>query len=150
MAYHLNMREVTYALSEALDYVGIDDTMHGKRVAFIAAEIGKKLGWEQTLIDTIIMMGMLHDCGVSSTDLHNHIITTFDWEDAYTHCERGYALLKKVEIYHPYASSILYHHTHWDRFDDSVDTLIKQNANLLFLSDRIDALRVKLGAESVY
>lgn len=150
MAYLLNMREVTYALSEALDYVGIDDTMHGKRVAFIAAEIGKKLGWDPSEIDDIIIMGMLHDCGVSSTDLHNHIINTFDWEDAYSHCQRGYSLLKKVGIYHQYAAAILYHHTHWDSFKASVDPLVKRNANLIFLSDRIDALRVKSGSESIH
>lgn len=35
------MCEVTYALSEALDYVGIDDAMHGKRVAYMAVEVAK-------------------------------------------------------------------------------------------------------------
>jgi len=35
MLYQLNLREVTYALCEALDYVGIDDIKHGKRVAYI-------------------------------------------------------------------------------------------------------------------
>jgi len=67
MIYNVNLREVSYALSEALDYVGIDDTMHGKRVAFMSAEVAKKLGWSESRIDDIIMLGMLHDCGVSST-----------------------------------------------------------------------------------
>jgi HD-GYP domain-containing protein (c-di-GMP phosphodiesterase class II) len=66
MDYQLNFREVTYALSEALDYVGIDDTMHGKRVAYMSAEIAKYLGWNSSKINDIIMTGMLHDCGVSS------------------------------------------------------------------------------------
>lgn len=149
MAYTLNMREVTYALSEALDYVGIDDTMHGKRVAFISAEIGKKLGWEPIRIDDIVMVGMLHDCGVSSTDLHNHIINNFDWDGASIHCHRGHALLENVTVYRDYAPVILYHHTHWNSFSESVDTVTRTNANLIFLADRIDALRVKSGSESI-
>lgn len=150
MAYTLNMREVTYALSEALDYVGIDDTMHGKRVAFMSAEIGKKLGWEPPRINDLIIIGMLHDCGVSSTDLHNHIITIFDWDGASIHCKRGYALLNDVTLYHGYAPAVLHHHTHWDSFDGSIDALTRHNANLIFLADRIDALRVKSGSESIH
>ncbi|MDD5119645.1 MAG: hypothetical protein PHP90_13760, partial [Sulfuricurvum sp.] len=81
MDYLLNLREATYALSEALDYVGIDDTMHGKRVAYMSAEVAKKLGWEQNRIDALILMGMLHDCGVSSTDVHHHLVTELDWDN---------------------------------------------------------------------
>jgi len=150
MAYRLNLREVTYALSEALDFVGIDDTLHGKRVAFISAEIGKRLGWGQSRIDDIIMMGMLHNCGVSSTDVHNHLVNTFDWEDSQIHCERGGSLLQKVTIYHQYAPAILYHHTHWKNFPDSVDSQTKENANLIFIADRIDALRVEVGFTTLH
>jgi len=145
MTYFLNMREVSYALSEALDYVGIDDTMHGKRVAFMSAEIAKKLGWNQSQIDDIIMMGMLHDCGVSSTDVHSHLVNELDWDNSQVHCIRGSSLLEKVEIYQHYAPVIMYHHTHWDQFEESVDHQIREYANLIYLTDRVDALRVQVG-----
>ncbi|WP_298693674.1 HD domain-containing phosphohydrolase [uncultured Sulfuricurvum sp.] len=145
MIYPLNLREVSYALSEALDYVGIDDTMHGKRVAFMSAEVAKKLGWNQSQIDDIIMMGMLHDCGVSSTDVHTHLVTELDWDNSQVHCIRGASLLEKVDIYCDYAPIILYHHTHWDQFDPGVDTETKIYANLIYLTDRVDALRVQIG-----
>ncbi|MFY9142370.1 HD-GYP domain-containing protein [Sulfuricurvum sp.] len=148
MIYNLNLREVSYALSEALDYVGIDDTMHGKRVAFMSAEIGKKLGWSQSRIDDIIMMGMLHDCGVSSTDVHSHLVNELDWDNSQVHCTRGSMLLEKVRIYHQYAPVIRYHHTHWDHFDESVGEETKEYANLIYMTDRIDALRVQIGDES--
>lgn len=148
MNYLLNMREVTYALSEALDYVGIDDTMHGKRVAYMAAEVAKKLGWEQVRIDNIMMMGMLHDCGVSSTDVHHHLVTELDWDNSQVHCIRGEMLLEKVSLYHDYAPVILYHHTHWNDLPQSLDQEIKENSNLIYLVDRVDALRVQLGSET--
>ncbi|MDD5212182.1 MAG: HD domain-containing protein [Sulfuricurvum sp.] len=148
MNYQLNLREVTYALSEALDYVGIDDTMHGKRVAFMAAEIAKKLGWNEREINDIIMIGMLHDCGVSSTDVHLHLVNELDWNDSYKHCERGAELLQNVQIFSYYSQTILYHHTHWDEFPEDIDEDTKRNANLIYLVDRVDALRVQLGDET--
>lgn len=148
MIYPLNLREVSYSLSEALDYVGIDDTMHGKRVAFMSAEIGKSLGWSQSRIDNIIMMGMLHDCGVSSTDVHSHLVNELDWDNSQVHCIRGASLLEKVEIYRPYAPVIYYHHTHWDQLG-ILDDEIKEYANLIYLADRVDALRVQIGDESI-
>ena len=36
--YRLCLREVILVLSFALDFVGVDDIRHGKRVAFMAAE----------------------------------------------------------------------------------------------------------------
>lgn len=145
MIYNVNLREVSYALSEALDYVGIDDTMHGKRVAFMSAEIAKKLGWNQSRIDDLIMIGMLHDCGVSSTDVHSHLVNELDWDNSQVHCLRGSTLLHNVGIYHTFAPVILYHHTHWDNFSDAVSDEIKEYANLIYLTDRVDALRVQLG-----
>ena len=93
MHNQLNLRELTYALSTALDYVSIDDTTHGKRVAYIACEIGKKLGWRQSKLDKVMLMAMLHDCGVSSTEMHDCLINYLDWEDSYLHCARIERLL---------------------------------------------------------
>lgn len=149
MNYLLNMREVTYALSEALDYVGIDDTLHGKRVAYMAAEVAKQLGWKQDRIDHIMMMGMLHDCGVSSTDVHHHLVTELDWDNSQAHCIRGEMLLQKVSLYQDYAAAILYHHTHWDTLPQSLEKEIKENSNLIYLTNRVDALRVQLGWETI-
>lgn len=149
MKYSLNLREVTYALSEALDYVGIDDTMHGKRVGYMSAEVAKALGWESDRIDRIIVMGMLHDCGVSSTDVHHHLVTELDWDNAHVHCLRGASLLSKVPLYDAYAEVILYHHTHWCDLPVSIATNVKEEANLIYLTDRVDALRVQLGSTTL-
>lgn len=150
MNYFLNVREVTYALSEALDYVGIDDTMHGKRVGFMSAEVAKRLGWPSERIDRIILMGMLHDCGVSSTDVHHHLVTELDWDNSQVHCQRGSLLLSKVPFYSNYAEVILYHHTHWDQLPPTVNIEIKEESNLIYLTDRVDALRVQLGSSTMH
>lgn len=148
MNYLYNLREITYALSEALDYVGIDDTMHGKRVAYMSAEVATKLGWSKERIDHIIMMGMLHDCGVSSTDVHHSLVTELDWDNAQIHCDRGEWLLNKVSEYRQYSQTILYHHTHWNKLPESIDQKTKEDANLLYLTDRVDALRAIYGSQT--
>ena len=43
--YRLCLREVILVLSSALDFVGVDDIRHGKRVAFMAAECARRAGW---------------------------------------------------------------------------------------------------------
>ncbi len=148
MIYHLNLREVTYALSEALDYVGIDDTLHGKRVAFMAAEVAKKLNWSQQRVNDIVMASMLHDCGVSSTDVHSHLVNELDWNNSQIHCQRGAKLLQQTTLYQQFANIVLYHHTHWDSFASSVSLEDKENANLIYLVDRLDALHAQIGDQS--
>jgi len=145
MTYQLNMREVVFSLSEALDYVGIDDTLHGKRVAYMASEIANYLQWESNDINNLIQMGMLHDCGVSSTDVHHYLVSELDWDNSQAHCERGASLLEKVDLFRDFSSPILYHHTHWDTLPSALDTKTKNQANLIYLVDRIDSLRVQKG-----
>ena len=148
MIYHLNLREVTYALSEALDYVGVDDTLHGKRVAFMAAEVAKCLNWSQERIDYIIMAGMLHDCGVSSTDVHTHLVTELDWDNSQVHCLRGAKLLSETDLYQQFENIILYHHSHWNSLPDYLTEQEKEETNLIYLVDRLDAVRAQLGDQS--
>ncbi|QOP41551.1 HD-GYP domain-containing protein [Sulfurimonas marina] len=150
MNYQLNLREVTYSLSTALDFVGIDDTFHGKRVAYMAAEILKELHWPQEKIDDVICASMLHDCGVSSTDVHSHLVTELDWDNSQVHAKRGEELLKSVDIYEKYATLIRYHHTHWNRMPDSLSEEEKYITNLIYMVDRVDALNAQQKDSEVF
>lgn len=144
MNYSLNIREVTYALTEALDFVGIDDIMHGKRVAYMAAEVSKEMSWSKETIDEIIFIGMLHDCGVSSTDVHNHLINELDWDNSQFHAIKGKALLEKTSIYSKYSTYVRYHHTHWNELPNELLEDEKNITNLIYLVDRVDAIRAQM------
>lgn len=144
MEYNLNIREVTYALSGALDLVGIDDTLHGKRVAYMAAELAKELNFDKNIIDDLIFTGMLHDCGVSSTDVHSHLVTELDWNNSQVHSVRGYELLKATNIYEKYALYVKYHHTHWKDLPNDLTSLQKDISNIIYLVDRVDALNAQM------
>lgn len=47
--FKINLHEALYSLSDAVDSVGVAHRHHGKRVAYMAAECGARLGtgnWE--------------------------------------------------------------------------------------------------------
>ena len=140
----LVFHDVICSLSSSLDLVGVTEVHHGKRVALMAANIAKQLEWGATAELNMLYAGMLHDCGVSNTEDHNHLISDLEWEDAQAHCGRGYRYLKDCPVLAKYAPWILYHHTRWSELKTlDLPEADKLAANLLFLVDRVDFLQVK-------
>lgn len=140
-ALRVNLHHVIYALSDALDLVGVDDVAHGKRVAIMAAACARESGWNEERIRFMSDLGMLHDIGVSSTRTHGHLVAEFDWAGAQEHCETGYALLRHFPPLAHLALPIRYHHSRWDSLPgQDIDAPTALFANLVFLVDRVDAL----------
>ncbi|WP_229360358.1 HD domain-containing phosphohydrolase [Ferrimonas sediminicola] len=129
------------AIETAASLVGLNDTQHGKRVAYIAVQIGRQLGFSDHDVQFCFDLGLLHDCGVSTQKMHANLVKTFFWNDAYIHCETGFNLLKNFAPLSQYAIPILYHHTPWvqlKQLDISPHDALM--ANLIFLADRVDVL----------
>ncbi|AHX32955.1 MULTISPECIES: HD-GYP domain-containing protein [Aeromonas] len=142
VSQQVDLRQVVYALSASLDLVGIGDVAHGKRVGIMAAECGKALGANASERACLFELGVLHDIGVSSTFIHSHLVSEFDWESSQFHCEVGHDLLKDFPPLAPLADPIRYHHTHWHRLVQTPGLAagVMRQANLIFLVDRVDAL----------
>jgi putative nucleotidyltransferase with HDIG domain len=141
MKIQADLRQVVYALSDALDLVGIDDLAHGKRVGVMAAECAKVMGLPQEDVLFFFDLGLLHDIGVSNTGVHQHLVDEFDWADSQRHAIVGYDLLKDFAPLASMALPIRYHHSRWDlMLEQGVPSEIAQKANLVFLVDRVDAL----------
>jgi len=137
----VDLWQLVYTLSDALDLVGVDDRYHGKRVAVMAATVAQELGWDQTAMEVVFVGGLLHDCGVSSTRVHKQLVTELDWSGAEEHCHRGQELLSEFSPLAYLASVVRDHHSHWDelsRTDLPRQTLLL--SNLIYLTDRVDAL----------
>ena len=73
-----NFRQLVYALSDALDLVGVDDVAHGKRVGVMAAQCARELGLPTDEVQFLFDLGLLHDIGVSNTATHQHLVSEFD------------------------------------------------------------------------
>jgi len=137
----VNEHELIYALSDALDLVGVDDSDHGKRVAYMALECAEALNLRENDKVQLFHAALLHDCGVSSTKIHNLLVYTLDWDGAEDHCIRGYQLLNLSPTLSHLSQIILYHHTYWSDLKKlNIDFLTSSLANLIFLVDRVDAL----------
>lgn len=138
--YNINLHEAIYSLSDALDLVGVTHIHHGKRVAFIAAECGKHLGWSGERLDDLFQAAILHDSGVSKTTVHAQL-AQMEWEHEAEHCQTGAELLAGSPLLRHLSDTILHHHTHWGRLKDlDLPMEVKLRANCIYLSDRVDVL----------
>lgn len=141
MPLQADLRHVIFALSDALDLVGVDDLGHGKRVGIIAAECARTLGLPDAEAALMFDLGMLHDVGVSSTQVRRHLAEEFDWEGSRLHCDVGHQLLGGFPPLAGLAPAVRHHHTRWDRLaDEDLDPDDARRANLVFLADRVDVL----------
>ncbi|BCS98859.1 phosphodiesterase [Desulfoluna limicola] len=137
----IDLRQMIIAIETAVSLVGMNDTNHGKRVGYIAGQLGHQLGFSEQDIQFSFDLGLLHDCGVSTEQMHANLVNHFDWKDAYVHCNIGYKLLRDFEPLSAFATPILHHHTPWEELQGlEVSRQDALMANLIFLSDRIDVM----------
>lgn len=150
MALNLDLRELVYVLSDALDLVGVDDVHHGKRVAYMAHAIGDHMGFADATLGDLLYAGLFHDCGVSSTREHRDLADSLDWDGAEAHCIRGADLVSRFGPLTHLAPIIRWHHTHateLGRADSSPHHLML--ANLIYLADRVDVLTGQAGDQDI-
>mgnify|MGYP001153487249 CR=1 FL=1 len=145
--YLINLHEAIYSLSDALDLVGVTHIHHGKRVAFMAAECGKHLGWDRRRLDDLFQAAILHDSGVSKTAVHAKL-AQLQWEEEGEHCQVGAELMRSSPLLERFAPVILHHHTHWkDLQAHDLPEEVKLLANCIYMADRVDILTLQFLAD---
>lgn len=138
--YNVNLHEAIYSLSDALDLVGVTHIHHGKRVAYMAAECGKHLGWNGPRLDDLFQAAILHDSGVSKTTVHAKL-AQLAWEHEADHCKLGAELLASSPLLRHLSDTVLHHHTHWSVLKDlDLSLEVKLRANCIYMVDRVDVL----------
>lgn len=134
-----------YTLSYALDcvegeLVGVS-TGHSKRVAYIAASMGKKLGMGQEELEDLTACAVLHD-----NALTQYIAEEYGKEESMqggigVHCVMGEENVKNFPFHHDMKGVILYHHETVDGTGPfgvpAVDTPL--GAQLIHFADALDA-----------
>lgn len=130
------------ALTSVLDFVGVDEVQHGKRVAVMAEAMAQTMGWDQVELAEIFYAGMLHDCGVSQTREHRCLTEGLVWDGAEAHCVRGAEYLAACGPLTQFAPVVRWHHTPWAELQGmALDPAVKRKAHLIFLADRVDVLQ---------
>ena len=137
----INLQRAITTLTCALDFVGVDEVHHGKRVALMAGGIAHELGWSHSMMSDIQYAGMLHDCGVSRVREHRQLTETLEWEGAEEHCLRGAEYLQACAPLARFAPIVRWHHTRWeDLLKLELSDEQRLQTNLIFLADRADVL----------
>jgi putative nucleotidyltransferase with HDIG domain len=152
--FSFDLRQVIFALSDALDLVGVDDVAHGKRVGIMSANCAQVLGWSAEQQAFMFDLGMLHDIGVSSTQTHLHLLQEFDWPNSQEHAELGSRLLGEFAPLSSLAVPVRYHHTRWDRLQErgpaELSKMQALQANLIYLTDRVDTFAAPYYAHGLF
>lgn len=139
----IDLRHALLMVARALDYVGVDDINHGHRVAYMAYECAKKMGWDEEKAKFAYYTGLIHDCGVSSTREHSNLVGALEPEGERAHCEKGYQELSKCPLLQPFSLPVRYHHTQWrDLVSMDISEYDRDIAAIVYLADRVDFLRV--------
>lgn len=150
MTLSIDLGQAVHALSDALDLVGVDNVLHGKRVGFMALCCGEALGFDAQQLDDLFHAGLLHDCGVSSTQTHRFLVQELDWKGVEFHCVKGSELLSRFTPLAHLAPIVRYHHTHWDVLNAlGIPPPVARWANLIYLVDRVDALAISSGNQDI-
>ncbi len=137
----INLQRAICSLTGALDFVGIDEVHHGKRVALMACSIAHEMHWPQLRCEEMLYAGMIHDCGVSRMKEHRCITETLEWEGAEEHCVRGEKYLLACPPLARFSALVRWHHTRWETLlGQDINADMRLEANLIFLADRADVL----------
>ena len=137
----VSLQRAITSLTSALDFVGIDEVHHGKRVALMAHGIASELGWDGAACRNILYAGMLHDCGVSRNREHRSLTETLEWDGAEEHCLRGETFLLACPPLAHFAPVVRWHHTRWETLQrQALPAGLATRTNLIFLADRADVL----------
>jgi putative nucleotidyltransferase with HDIG domain len=144
----IDLRQLVMTIAHAVDLVGVDDLLHGRRVGMLARELAGQLGWDEQTRLLLYDAGLLHDCGVSSTRVHRRLVADLEWAGAKAHCLRGEELLADFAPLAHLAPIVRYHHSRWTWLQKqwlAAGTAL--HANLIFLADRIDVLAAPFHAD---
>ena len=148
MPITINLKSAVFAVSDALDLVGVSDFQHGKRVAMIARETAVLMGLPEARLDNLVFACLLHDLGVSSTAEHRRLVSGTEGHDTQAHCERAFELLQPFAHLSLLANAIRYHHTPWADLPADLGEADAIDSNLIQLADRVDALLLRHGLDN--
>jgi PAS domain S-box-containing protein/putative nucleotidyltransferase with HDIG domain len=135
------------ALSSLIEISDPYTSGHQRRVAQLAIEIAKRLGFSQERQDAIYMAALLHDLGksyVPSQILNKQgKLTDIEFDLVKTHPEYGYQVLRKIKFPWPIAEMVYQHH---ERIDGSgyplglKDDDILYEAQIIAVADVVEAI----------
>lgn len=112
---NINLSQLLYSLSFALDIAENRNYEHSRRTAYIAFNIAQYLGLDESLVNEIFYSSLIHDIGMTGQlsvySIENiHIDHCLKAE----HCYLGAKISDQLPLPDALSDNILYHHENWD------------------------------------
>lgn len=136
-----SLNRLMASLSFCLDFVSQGLDRHHQRVTFTSLALAEALGLPAEDKEAVFIAGIIHDAGVSTWKEKN-TLKQFDVEAPWSHCLRGYELLRQTNFLAPVADIVLCHHDRWAAGNRSGKSglNIPLAARIIHLADRVDVL----------
>ena len=140
-------REIMLTLSKAVDVKDHYTNGHSRRVAALCAEIGRRLGKNDTEQMSLYDAGLLHDIGkigIHEDIIHkNSRLSEVEVAEVREHTVNGYEILKEVKDMPNLCEGARWHHEHYDGTgypDGLKETEIPETARIVCVADCYDAM----------
>ena len=136
----VNLGDYVLAVSQALDLASPQVFAHSTRVAYIAYRLSSALGLRHEQQKDLLLAALLHDAGISSTEMKMDALEFDLGENAQKHCHEGYHLFKDYVCFSNLAPFILHHHNQWENVTqgEKKGYCPEFLGNLLHLADRVE------------
>ncbi len=106
------------SLTSAIDAKDPYTRGHSDRVAHLAAETARRLGWPEDAVETVHLAGVVHDVGKIGVPervlLKSSGLTDEEFEMMKKHPEIGHRILEGIPGLEATLPGVLHHHERWD------------------------------------
>lgn len=137
----IDLGEVFYSFSKALDLSLNGISYHHQTVALIALAIAENLEISETERQLLFYSALVHDAGMNPEYDLKSLLPSEDTNE-FEHCQKGYEIFSYSTLTKEVATIILHHHDHWEvpgPFESKGDS-IPLASNILYLADRVSVL----------
>ena len=141
------LADVVRAMTSAIDAKDPYTCGHSDRVARVAVCLGRELGVDAEMLNTIYLSGLLHDVGKIGID--DHILrkpgklTAAEYEHIKQHPEMGHRILAGLKQLDDILPGVLHHHEQWcgDGYPHGLaGEDIPRLARIISVADAFDAM----------
>lgn len=141
--FEVNLGDLVFSVSTALDLVSPEVVNHHLRVARIARAIAREFHYPRERTKDLLLAAALHDSGAFSL---NERLDLMQFEDRKPgdHAARGFRLLKSFPHFERAAAIVRFHHLPWQhgRGEAWRGLPVPPDSHLLHLADRVSVLKI--------
>ena len=137
--FTVNLGNLVLSLSDAMDLASSALAQHQQKTAFIGWEMGRAAGLSSKRLENNFIAALVHDIGALSLE-EKISIRSGKIENDEVHCIRGERLLENIFWLRDAARIVRYHHTDWQKWEESIESPLAFDSQLIALADYVERM----------